>query len=96
MGDKIHSAISACMLFHIFSMLALSTAVASAITEYRKYQFIENDTREILFLSPIVLVIFTLPIFLLAGDEIVSVITVMLIIDLIACTLGVKIGSSYR
>lgn len=96
MGDKIHSAISACMLFHIFSMLALSTAVASAIKEYRRYQFIEDDTREILVLSPIVLVIFTLPIFLLAGDEIVSVITMITIIDLLACMLGIKIGSSYK
>ena len=94
MGDKIHAAISACLLFHVFGMLALSTAIASAIDEYRRCQFIEDDTREILVLSPIMLVLFTFPIFLLAGDEIVSVVTVMLIIDLIVCMLGVKIESS--
>ena len=94
MGDKIHAAISACLLFHVFSMLALSTAVASAIEEYRQWQFIEDDTREVLLFSPITLVLFTFPIFLLAGDEIVSVIAVMAIIDLFPCTLGVKIVSS--
>ncbi len=95
MGDKIHAAISACLLFHVFSMLALSTAIASAIGEYRQCQFIEDDTREILVLSPIMLALFTFPVFLLAGDEIVSIVTVMLIIDLLVCTLGVKIRSSH-
>lgn len=96
MGDKIHAAISTCLLFHVFGMLALSTAIASAIDEYRQCRYLEDDTKEILFLSPIVIAIFTPPIFLLAGDEIVSVVTVMLIIDVIACTLGLKIGSSRK
>ena len=94
MGDKTHAAISACLLFHAFGMLALSTAIASAIDEYRRCRYLEDDTKEILFLSPIVIAIFTLPIFLIAGDELVSVITLMVIIDLIVCTLGVKIVSS--
>ena len=94
MGDKIHVAISACILFHIIGTLALSTASASAIKEYRRHQFIEDDTREILFSSPIIITIFTLPIFLLAGDEIASVITMMMIIDVLVCSFGVKIGSS--
>ena len=94
MSDKLHAAISACLLFHIFSMLALSTAVASAIKEYRYSRWIEDDTREILFLSPIMVTIFTTPIFLIAGDETVSVVTVMVILDVIVCTLGVKIISS--
>ena len=94
MGDKIHAAISACLLFHVFGMLALSTAIASAIDEYRRCRYLEDDTKEILFLSPIVIAIFTLPIFLIAGDELVSVITVMVMIDLIVCVLGVKIVSS--
>lgn len=94
MGDKTHAAISACLLFHVFGMLALSTAIASAIEEYRQWKFIEDDTREVLLFSPIILVLFTFPIFLLAGDELVSVVTVMMIIDLAVCTLGVKIGSS--
>ena len=94
MGDKIHAAISACLLFHVFGMLALSTAVASEIDEYRRCRCLEDDTKEILFLSPIMVTIFTLVLVLLAGDEIVSVIIVTLIIDAIVCTLGVKIGSS--
>lgn len=94
MSDKLHAAISACLLFHIFSMLALSTAVASAIKEYRRCLSLEDDTKEILFLSPIVIAIFTTPMFMIAGDETVSVVTVMVILDVIVCTLGVKIGSS--
>ena len=94
MSDKIHAAISACLIFHFFGTLALSTAIASAIKDYR-HQFIEDDTREILFSSPIIITIFTLPIFLLAGDEITSVITAVLIIDLAICALGLKIGSSH-
>ena len=95
MGDKTHAAISACLLFHVFGMLALSTAIASAIDEYRRCRYLEDDTKEILFLSPIMLVFFTFPIFLLAGDELVSVITVMLIIDAIVCTLGWQLKSSH-
>lgn len=95
MSDKIHAAISACLLFHLFGTLALSTAIASAIKEYRQRKFLEDDTKEILFLSPIVIAIFTTPIFLIAGDETVSVVTVMLIIDLAICALGLKIGSSH-
>lgn len=95
MSDKVHAAISACMIFQVFGMLALSTAIASAIKEYQYSHSIEDDTREILFLSPIMITIFTVPIFLIAGDEIVSVLTVMSIIDIIACLLGVKIGSSH-
>lgn len=95
MGDKIHAAISACLLFHLFGTLALSTAIASVIKEYRQRKFLEDDTKEILFLSPIVIAIFITPIFLIAGDETVSVVTVMLIIDLAICALGLKIGSSH-
>lgn len=95
MSDKIHTAISACLLFHLFGTLSLSTAIASAIKEYRQRKFLEDDTKEILFLSPIVIAIFTTPIFLIAGDETVSVVTVMLIIDLAICALGLKIGSSH-
>lgn len=94
MGDKIHSAISACLLFHFFGTLVLSTAITSAINEYRQWHFLENDTVEVLLLSPIIIVIFTVSIVLLAGDKIVSIATVMLIIDVLVCTLGVKIGSS--
>lgn len=94
MGDKIHAAISACLLFHVISMLALSTAITSAISEYRQWHFLENDTVEVLLLSPIIIVIFTVPIVLLASDEIVSIATVMVILDVLVCTLGVKIGSS--
>ena len=94
MGDKIHAAISACLLFHFFGMLALSTAITSAINEYRQWQFIENDTVEVLLLSPIIITIFTVPIVLLAGDEIVSIATVTIIIDVLICVLGLKIGSS--
>ncbi len=94
MGDKIHAAISACLLFHVIGTLALSTAIASAIDEYRRCRSLEDDTKEILFLSPIVIAIFTTPIFLIAGDETVSVVTVMVILDVIVCTLGVKIISS--
>ena len=94
MGDKIYAAISACLLFHVIGTLALSTAIASAIDEYRRCRSLEDDTKEILFLSPIMVTIFTLVLVLLADDEIVSVIIVTLIIDAIVCTLGVKIGSS--
>ena len=94
MGDKIHAAISACLLFHVIGTLALSTAIASAIDEYQRCRSLEDDTKEILFLSPIVIAIFTTPIFLIAGDETVSVVTVMVILDMIVCTLGVKIISS--
>ena len=96
MSDKIHAAISACLLFHFFGTLALLTAIASAIDGYRRCRSLKDDTKEILFLSPIIITIFTLPIFLLAGDEITSVITVMLIIDLAICALGLKIGSSRK
>lgn len=94
MGDKIHAAISACLLFHVIGTLALSTAIASAIDEYQRCRSLEDDTKEILFLSPIVIAIFTTPIFLIAGDKTVSVVTVMVILDVIVCTLGVKIISS--
>ena len=95
MGDKIHAAISACLLFHVIGTLALSTAIASSIDEYRRCRSLEDDTKEILFLSPIMVTIFTLVLVLLAGDEIVSVIIVTLILDVIVCTLGVKIISSH-
>lgn len=49
MSDKIHAAISACLIFHFFGTLALSTAIASAIKEYRQWKFLEDDTKEILF-----------------------------------------------
>ena len=95
MGDKIHAAISACLLFHVIGTLALSTAIASAIDEYQRCRSLEDDTKEILFLSPIVIAIFTTPIFLIAGDETVSVVTVMLIIDAIICTLGWQLKPSH-
>ena len=59
MGDKIHAAISACLLFHVIGTLALSTAITSAIDEYRRCRSLKDDTKEILFLSPIVIAIFT-------------------------------------
>ena len=95
MDSQTSAAISASMLFHILGVLALATAIKSAIQEYQYSHSIEDDTREILFLSPIMITIFTVPILLIAGDEIVSVLTVMSIIDIIACLLGVKIGSSH-
>lgn len=95
MDSQTSAVISACLLFRVLGVLALATAIKSAIQEYRKYRWIEDDTQEILFLSPIMITIFTLPIFLVSGNELVSVTIVMLIIDSIACMLGVKIGSSH-
>ena len=95
MDSQTSAVISACLLFHVLGILAFATAIRSAILEYRRSGWIEKDTREILFLSPIMITIFTLPIFLVSGNEIVPVTIVMLIIDSIACTLGVKIGSSH-
>ena len=95
MDSQASAVISASMLFHILGVLALATAIKSAIQEQQYSHSIEDDTREILFLSPIMITIFTVPIFLIAGDEITSVINAVLIIDLAICALGLKIGSSH-
>ena len=95
MDNQTSAAISACLLFHVLGVLALATASKSAIQDYQRSGWIEDDTQEILFLSPIIITIFTLALFLLAGEEIVSVIIVAVIIDSIACSLGCMIGSSH-
>lgn len=94
MGDKIHSLISICLLFHVLGALTLTTAIHSAIRDYRRYHFIEKETVDVLILSPTWTALFTAPIVLIAGDELVSIIVVMLIIDAIVCTLGWQLGSS--
>lgn len=94
MDSQTSAAISACLLFHILGVLALATAIKSAIQDYQRSGWIEDDTKEILFLSPIMITIFTLPIFLLSGDDLVSVIILAIFIDSLACTLGFMIGSS--
>lgn len=93
MDSQNSAAISACLLFHISGVLALATAIKSAIQDYQRSGWIEDDTKEILFLSPIMITIFTLPIFLLSGDELVSVIILAIFIDSLACALGFMIGS---
>lgn len=95
MGDKIHAAISACLLFHVIGTLALSTAIRSAIQDYRQYSSVDKETVDVLILSPTWTAFFTVPIFLIAGDELVSILIVMLIIDAIVCTLGWQLKPSH-
>lgn len=95
MGDKIHDMMSICLLFHVLGALTLTAAIRSAIQDYRQYGSIDKETVDILILSPTWTAFFTVPIFLIAGDELVSILIVMLIIDAIVCTLGWQLKSSH-
>ena len=93
MHDKIHDVVSICLLFHVLGALTLTTAIRSAIQDYRQFGSIDKETVDILILSPTWTAFFTVPIFLIAGD--VSILIVMLIIDAIVCTLGWQLKSSH-
>lgn len=95
MGDKIHDAVSICLLFHVLGALTLTTGIRSAIQDYRQFGSIDKETVDILILSPTWTAFFTVPIFLIAGDELVSILTVMMIIDAIVCTLGWQLKPSH-
>ena len=95
MGDKIHDAVSICLLFHVLGALTLTTGIRSAIQDYRQFGSIDKETVDILILSPTWTAFFTVPIFLIAGDELVSILTVMMIIDAIVCTLGWQLEPSH-
>ena len=95
MGDKIHDMMSICLLFHVLGALTLTTAIRSAIQDYRQYSSIDKETVDVLILSPTWTAFFTVPIFLIAGDELVSILIVMLIIDAIICTLGWQLKPSH-
>lgn len=95
MSDKIHDMMSICLLFHVLGALTLTTAIRSAIQDYRQYGSIDKETVDILILSPTWTAFFTVPIFLIAGDELVSILTVMMMIDAIVCTLGWQLKPSH-
>lgn len=95
MHDKIHDVVSICLLFHVLGALTLTTAIRSAIQDYRQFGSIDKETVDILILSPTWTAFFTVPIFLIAGDELVSILTVMMIIDAIVCTLGWQLKPSH-
>lgn len=87
MHDKIHDVVSICLLLHVLGALTLTIGIRSAIQDYRQFGSIDKETVDVLILSPTWTAFFTVPIFLIAGDELVSILTVM-IIDAIVCTLG--------
>lgn len=95
MGDKIHDMMSICLLFHVLGALTLTTAIRSAIQDYRQYGSIDKETVDILILSPTWTAFFTVAIFLIADDELMSILIVMLIIDAIVCTLGWQLKRSH-
>lgn len=82
------------MLFHAIAVLSLSIAIAVAIKDYRRYRCIEEDEKEIFIASPILMLLVTPFIVIAARDELMSIIIFMSIIDVLACILGLKIGSS--
>lgn len=96
MDSQTSAVISIFILFHVIAVLSLSIAVASAIKEYRRYRCIEEDDKKIFLSSPILMLLVTPFIVVAARDELMSIVIFMSVIDLIACTLGLKIGSSHK
>lgn len=94
MTSETHAFISIFILFHAIAVLSLSIAVASK--DYRRYRYIEEDEKEIFLASPILILLVTPFIVVAARDELMSIVIFMSIIDVMACTLGLKIGSSRR
>ena len=94
--DTQYAIVSAFLLIHIFSMLGLSASITSAIGEFHRSKSIERETKEIIASSLVLsatFVSFAIAVLINAGDEIISFLIVTMIIDLIVCTLGVKLES---
>ena len=94
MSQEVSNVVQICLLFHAFSILVLSTAIFAAIKDYRQSRFVDKETIEVMFSSLFLIAIFTTPIFLIAGSEIVSVLAVMTVIEVFICTLGYMIAFS--
>lgn len=94
MDSETSTLISIFILFHVIAVLSLSIAIASAIKEYRQYRCIEEDDKKIFVASPILMILVTPFIIVAARDELMSIVIFMSIVDLIACAIGLKIGSS--
>ena len=94
MDSETYAFISIFILFHAIAVLSLSIAIAVASKDYRRYRCIEEDEKEIFIASPILILLVTPFIVYAARDELMSIVIFMSIIDLIACAIGLKIGSS--